>query len=94
MWSEILAVGSYSESVMGLICISWVIQGLSRESRICLPCRTLLGVDSPAVCSLRLGLGVDGTCVMVAGSTVGGGGDCYLSIYHISLGRKMFRPSP
>ena len=92
MWSEILAVGSYSESVMGLICISWV------ESRICLPCRTLPGVDLPAVCSLRLGLGVDGTCVMVAGSTMGGGGGCEGFFFkfqiHISLGRKMFRPSP
>ena len=63
MWSEILAVGSYT-------C----------ESRICLPCRTLPGVDLPALCSLRLGLGVDGTCVMVAGSTVGGAGRFFFQI--------------
>ena len=76
----------------------FVLVGLSRESRMCLPCRTLPGVDSPAVCSLRLGLGVDGTCVMVAGSTVGGGGGCEGFFFkfqiHISLGRNIFRPSP
>ena len=42
-----------------------------------------------------LGLGVG---VMVAGSTVGGGGGCEGFFFkfqiHISLGRKMFCPSP
>ena len=37
---------------------------------------SLPNIAGSRLACLRLGLGVDGTCVMVAGSTVGGGGGC------------------